>query len=368
MEKVKFLYLVQGHSSLLPNYFHLRERPSSAVIILSYDQQLEGCLYYPNSTWAEGRNRLLEQAKSLGYDFEYLIYCDDDLDFYYGSWTEFEIGLETFKPSIAVPVFDRTTKTVVAHPMLKIQGFTFNDEQLMAFSKEVVNEGKVLPYNTDFDALHWWATCRWQQILIQHYYAKVSLQFNFVRVANLAHERYEVSTYDDSQYKVQVLDWLRSNVDQTIQDINKSPGAGILIARALSYLLRHGLIMNKASWGSLFHALLRKLRRRKVLTKRELLAFSQGKGNIAIYGFGTIGKEMVTDVKAANGQIKLIVDKLATQAPYSEAGETVQSPLKLIEANVDLIFVASDKYWDDISFYLLDSLMLDPKKLFFFQR
>jgi len=84
-----FIYLVQGKSELIRNYFHLLGNPNSEVIFLTYDRPIEEAIFFPNSTWAQGRNKLLETALSKG-DYLYYIFCDDDINFIRGSWDTFE--------------------------------------------------------------------------------------------------------------------------------------------------------------------------------------------------------------------------------------------------------------------------------------
>ncbi len=81
-----FLYLVQGQSELVKNYLHLADRDSADAVFLTYDKPIEEALYFPNSTWAQGRNKMLEIALTKE-DYLYYIFCDDDITW----WASCEI-------------------------------------------------------------------------------------------------------------------------------------------------------------------------------------------------------------------------------------------------------------------------------------
>ncbi len=104
-----FIYLVQGESNLISNYLDLKKREDADVIYLTYDKKVENAIYFPNSTWSEGRNKLLKAARLKG-EYLYYIFCDDDIEFRKGSWDEFERLLILHKPAIGFPVVPVTQK------------------------------------------------------------------------------------------------------------------------------------------------------------------------------------------------------------------------------------------------------------------
>ena len=184
-----FIYLVQGQSGRVANYRHLAARKQADALFLTYDTPLEGegALFLPRSSWAEGRNRLLELARQRGA-YRYYIFCDDDIAFVRGGWGEFEAQLLAFEPAIGVPVVPKTVKYTLA--WLAHQVFRINDEQLMAFHHEVVADALVLPYQRQFDAVHWWIACEIQQALVQRFYPRGAVQFNGIEIANDCRARY----------------------------------------------------------------------------------------------------------------------------------------------------------------------------------
>lgn len=224
-----FVYMVQGTAERMSSYFDLRERSSCDVWYLTYDVPLEDgfdkSLFYPNSTWAEGRNRLLDKVLASGTSYAYYIYLDDDIVFERGGWDAFEQRLMRYRPAIGVPVFPNTLPSLMVmrfrgryYPLVKAQAFGFNDETLMAFSKETVEDGLVLPYVTRFDSISWWAACEIQQILIQNVYQGCILQFNDIRIANVQH-----GDYPNTPFRNDLNAWLDRQFHGSYVRLRKTP-------------------------------------------------------------------------------------------------------------------------------------------------
>ena len=77
--KFKYLYLIQASDKLPEIYNCLRERD---FILLSYKEDTEDTdIFYPNSTWTTGRNKLIEHARSLEEEYDYYICLDEDIVF-----------------------------------------------------------------------------------------------------------------------------------------------------------------------------------------------------------------------------------------------------------------------------------------------
>ncbi|MGB1249200.1 MAG: hypothetical protein ACPG8W_01095 [Candidatus Promineifilaceae bacterium] len=199
-----FIYLVQGQAKLVQAYLSLKERADT--LFLTYDEPLDGAIFFPNSTWAEGRNHLLEIARSRGA-YRYTIFCDDDIQFLRGGWALFERALLRYEPAVGVPIFTpKTVKTPLRG--LPYQPFLINDEQLMAFHHTVVADNILLPYQTQFDNIHWWASCRIQEVLTQNFYTPNAIQFNHIHVLNTERTRYPHDAPAVAQFRTRVHTWL----------------------------------------------------------------------------------------------------------------------------------------------------------------
>lgn len=208
MKRNRIIYLIQGQAKLVKNYFNLSSRPNSDAIFLTYDEKIDGAIFFPKSTWSEGRNHMLLLAKEKN-DYLYYVFCDDDIGFIKGDWDIFENELFELLPAIGVPIVQKTRHSVI--PFLRYQTFYQNDEQLVAFHKDVISDQILFPYRSEFDKIHWWAACLIQQTLIQNFYHYVSIQFNRVRISNDCHVRYfNGKDPEDDSFKLDVSKWLRT--------------------------------------------------------------------------------------------------------------------------------------------------------------
>ncbi|MEO0559021.1 MAG: hypothetical protein AAF170_12645 [Bacteroidota bacterium] len=232
-----FIYLVQGQRELVSTFLHLADRPRADALFLTYDEPLDtdGAIFFPNSTWAEGRNRLLDEARARGL-YRYYIYSDDDVEFEQGGWQELEDELLTHSPAVGVPVVPKTTDTALP---FAVQPFRLNDEQVMGLHHDVVEDNLIVPYQTRFDEVHWWASCQIQQILIQTFYRRNALQFNGIVVRNECAGRYANPDEGRSTYKALLRDWLRTQFVDSFRDIQL--GTGKLRWRAWRRTLLHHL-------------------------------------------------------------------------------------------------------------------------------
>jgi len=214
---LKFLYLIQGEAELVKRYYHLQDRVHSRAIYLTYDKELAGALYRPNTTWAEGRNILLEKALEFS-NVEYFIFLDDDIEISKGNWDEFEAFLQKYRPAIGVPVVPKTQFTPIKEngKTWDIQAFKIHDEQFMAVHKDVIADKVLFPYVSKFDDLSWWAACEIQQILIHTFYYRYAMQCNLVEIKNLVHGRHDTK---DKSYKEKIRTWLQGQLLIPFTDI-----------------------------------------------------------------------------------------------------------------------------------------------------
>jgi hypothetical protein len=208
--KKKFLYLVHGNDKLIRNYDFLADRPDADLVQSTYNAPADGAHYFPGSTWAEGRNGLLEKALELENSYEYYIFMDDDIEFHKGGYDELEEQLIRLKPAVAVPVFvPKTTRTVLGlgisyHrrpfiPLSSYQVCKFADGQFMAFHEDVIRDRVLMPLQNQFDEISWWYTSSNQQILMHNLYPNSTLQLNNVAITNESHREYTKNSFDKKQ-------------------------------------------------------------------------------------------------------------------------------------------------------------------------
>ena len=199
----RLIYLVQGRSDLVEGYFHLAERENADALFLTYDKKIENAIFFPNSKWSEGRNKLLEQAKKRG-QYDYYIFCDDDIKFRKGSWDEFERLLLKYKPAIGHPLFIPKAK-LTPLPFLESQVFCIIDQQLVAYHKDLVSDGVILPYQHQHDEYSWWISGSIANLIIRNFYSRSTLQFNNIVVLNTETGRYD-GTNNKNSHKYSI-DW-----------------------------------------------------------------------------------------------------------------------------------------------------------------
>lgn len=216
----EFIYLIQGQRELVEGYLHLGERSRCDALFLTYDEPLDGAVYFPNSTWGEGRNHLLRLARIQG-PYHYYVFADDDAGFERGTWQDFENRLLAWTPAVGVPVVPRTAHTTI--PLAR-QPFGLNDELLMGVHHDVVQDNLLFPYQTLFDSVHWWGACHIQEILIQTLYRDRAIQFNDISVNNECAHRYDNPDAGRTQFKPLVRDWLDSQLVDGYRDIEYDTG------------------------------------------------------------------------------------------------------------------------------------------------
>ena len=207
---------MQGTSDRIGEYLHLRERPGADAVFLTYDREREGCIFFPNSTWMQGRNRMLAEARKLG-DYRYFIFMDDDVEFVRGSYDEFESLLLQLRPAIGVPVVDRLRDAVVGFgsalgrtylPYMDWQIAWDYDGQMNAYHRDLVLDGLVLPYWESFTD-NWWVSDVISSALAMNFYPEEMLQFNRIVISNNLHRDYP-RALQMKQTKEKAAHWMAS--------------------------------------------------------------------------------------------------------------------------------------------------------------
>jgi len=193
-----FLYMTQTESTIPENYRHLISTDQSDLLCLSWKtpdpkaQQLNPnmkALYLPNSTWTEGRNRLIYEARNLKQTYLYYILMDDDLEFHNGSFKEYEEFLLKYMPAIGNPriwfhnrhceKLDMETHTLYSY-----------DAALNGFHRDLFFDDTIFPYIWKFDHKSWW----YSQLILIHlaapFYRSHTLQHNPCQIKNDSHRPY----------------------------------------------------------------------------------------------------------------------------------------------------------------------------------
>lgn len=204
-----FLYLVQS-SGKLPESYNDLQSESSDVVCLTWKEEVEGAIYFPKSTWTEGRNRLYEEAvKDSSY--LYYIFLDDDVTFAKGSWREFEAALLKYQPAVAVPyLIGYESGAAFNNLRLKTQTCYNFDAIYNAFHRDVLLDGVILPYYGGFDK----ECLLYSQWIVIHlallFFPRHTLQINSVAIQNENHD----AVYPNYNPK-RIRKWFRAEILQS---------------------------------------------------------------------------------------------------------------------------------------------------------
>ena len=150
----RFLYLFQVERDL-PDNLRFIEGPDSDVRFLSYRARSADprSIYYPSSSWTQGRNRLLREV--LGGEWLYYVFGDADVRLEFSgrgtqsrsrrqnSWRAFEEFLLAHEPAVGTPAYSWHLSGQW-DPTQETQTLRFFDPVLNAFHREALLT--LLPY------------------------------------------------------------------------------------------------------------------------------------------------------------------------------------------------------------------------------
>lgn len=202
----QFICLIQGRASEINNFEILKSKYTK-VIYLAWDfKPLENKVadyqyFLPKSTWAEGRNFLLQKSLEKFPDFQYVIFIDGDLKISKGNFLSFIDFLDKYKPHLGLPLSNQIKETFRYIPDCKIQTQVSFDQVMQAYSKKVVTDKVCLPFDTRYDELSWWYSCEINQYLSTKYYGDSVLQFNELEIENSHHSDSNEVAVTNSQYR-----------------------------------------------------------------------------------------------------------------------------------------------------------------------
>jgi hypothetical protein len=200
----RFVYLIQA--AVGNPYPDLASDEDREVIVLNWKEPSKdrNTLFYPNSSWNEGRNRLFFEAKTREQqresDFLYYIFMDEDCIFEVDQplarrlglsipddpFKAFEAFLLKWEPAVGYPRYDWQYTQKDQEVNL---GYNF-DALVNAFHRDAAKT--LLPYYTGFDAESW----LYSQLLITHLcamlYNEHRIQYNPVRAENRNRRSYDI--------------------------------------------------------------------------------------------------------------------------------------------------------------------------------
>lgn len=180
---MKFAYCVQTEGEL-PEIFRNLKNIDTDVYHLTFRDNVDGSLYLPKSTWTEGRNALLNVALESKIDYDYYIFCDDDVVFLEGSWRSFEADLEKWRPAIGLPAHPYPTQHEAIHSVYDF------DAIVNAFHRDLVRDRVLLPYIAEHDSVTWWLSQYFVIHLAGALYPNRVIKFPRTKIDNALHREY----------------------------------------------------------------------------------------------------------------------------------------------------------------------------------
>jgi hypothetical protein len=193
-------YLTQCEGAPPTNYSCLKSRDH---LILSYKSNTSQTdIYYPNSTWTTGRNKLFEIA--IQKDYDYYVFLDGDLNLTEEILQKFENLLNELDYPIIVPNMGQNTRKShydikynrkgLMNDLFKIQTVDWFDGAFNAFNKNSIQQ--LLPYESKYDVTSWWYS---QLLLIlksNFLFKNQIVQINEINITNLNHSSYPQNMND----------------------------------------------------------------------------------------------------------------------------------------------------------------------------
>ena len=262
-----------------------------------------------------------------------------------------------YQPEVGIPVVDKTAATSYPYYIFECQSFSYNDEQVIAFSYNCVKEKKVLPYDLSLEKISWWATCRTQQIIIQNKYKNKSLQFNRIRVLNKISNRYGNNINNTSQYKFLCLEKAKVLLEKNCKDIVIKKNLDVLI-RTVVFLLKWERFnsLKIICKGIYFHAkfnLLQNFKKNSIPFKTNLLT---------IYGMGNNAHEILKLLQDCKTEIQFI-DKEPKEILIDNNCFCAISHKEYNYTDNEIVIISKNKYLKEMLCFLINEKKVPKDKI-----
>jgi hypothetical protein len=194
-KRKRFCYLVQASEPV--DVDHLKTSDSEVIQLVwqgGEQERLseEDIVFYPNSSWTAGRNRLFHemQIRFPDTEFQYAVFLDDDAKLLevkdYGmntgnAWRTFERYLVEWEPAVGLPRYNWFSPEVSGEAQT-----VFNFDQIVvAYHWETWPV--LLPYTEVFDDQSWWYCGVVQNVLCAAFFNSNRIQFNAIQADNPGH-------------------------------------------------------------------------------------------------------------------------------------------------------------------------------------
>ena len=187
--QLKYLYLIQTEGKIPDIYKYIKK--NSKYVLLSYKYNTEQTdIFFPNSTWTTGRNKLREYVLKLEEKYDYYIFIDEDIIFNPSeNFGSFEKLLNLYRPYIGNPNLGNYYE-FYGIPQDNHNHFTiYFDGICNAFSSEAINDNLIFPYIDKFDNRNWWMS-QFIMIILCSIYKKEVVVFTNLKIHNTQNSSY----------------------------------------------------------------------------------------------------------------------------------------------------------------------------------
>jgi hypothetical protein len=190
-KRKRFCYLVQASEPV--DVGHLKTSDSEVIQLVwrgGEEERLseEDIVFYPNSSWTAGRNRLFRemQIRFPDTEFLYAVFLDDDAKLVevtdYGmntgnAWRTFERYLVEWEPAVGLPSYQYAPK--ISGEAQTVFNF---DQIVVAYHWETWPV--LLPYTEVFDQESWHYSGVVQGVLCAAFFNSYRIQFNAIEAVN----------------------------------------------------------------------------------------------------------------------------------------------------------------------------------------
>ena len=186
-----FLYLVQTRAKNVPVHLALESRRAD-VLIHTFDAAVNNpnCIYKKNTSWASGRNLLVEAARKKKKRYRYYVLLDDDVAFAKGGFAEFEDEVLKIKPDFCTPVHRSKLAARWLANLTPFRYSTFIDFDCccVCLSEKLLQEDKLLPYHLDTKGIPhekiYYSSWRFWFDLFENYPRHRLLMLNKIQIRN----------------------------------------------------------------------------------------------------------------------------------------------------------------------------------------
>ena len=243
---LKFIYLIQAKGKLPSDYEYFKN--NKKYILLSYKENTADTdIFFPNSTWTTGRNKLYEYVSTLNEKYDYYVFLDEDITFDKpnNNFDTFEDYLKKYKPYIGNPyLIDYPKYSSPLNNNEKVSNTVWFDGICNAYSRKIIKN--IFPLESKYDNTSWWYS---QYILIKKL-EKLKLNptvFLDLKIKNKTHSEYPKEYFTNKNILNEIDTSLKNIIplkinNKNIRNYAKKPSARGLLKNIYKNLYNNKII------------------------------------------------------------------------------------------------------------------------------